>query len=63
MIDTDALEAWAGQAAQAIQEVIDEAMDSAPHDQPEEQVCPDLRGLLSDLDRIMAGGAAAALSV
>jgi hypothetical protein len=57
-IDIDALESWAGMAAQAIQEVIDDAVDAMDigPDIPEESVCPDLRGLLSDLNRIMAGG-------
>lgn len=55
MVDVDALEVWATFVAEALQEVIDEAVEAEP-DTPEEEVCADLRMLLKDLDRILLGG-------
>lgn len=55
MIDYDALEAWASNAAEALRGVIDACVESSP-DTPSDQVCTDLRRLLSDLDRILSGG-------
>ncbi len=53
--DLHAIETWAILAAEALQEVIDEAVEADP-DAPEDEIQPTLRALLDDLDRIMLGG-------
>jgi hypothetical protein len=54
-IDVNALECWSDMAAQAIQGVIDDSVEASP-DTPPEDLCQDLRKLLSELERIKAGG-------
>ncbi|TVZ39402.1 hypothetical protein P886_3806 [Alteromonadaceae bacterium 2753L.S.0a.02] len=53
-VDLNTLETWAGFAADAIQQVIDDCHESQPEEAPE-NVCKDLHKLLSDLENILKG--------